>query len=96
VFIPPDSLTFPRDQGFLTNISFQFVIDGVAQEINETFTITFTIEEDAGFGATIIPQFTGTILDVDIAIIIPDEGSGNGEAIYSNYTSEMSPLMHRS
>ena len=61
------SLVFPPEQRLLTNISLQFVTDGVAQELNETFTITFTGEEpmDLEFGATVIREFTGTIVDVD-------------------------------
>ena len=49
--------------------------DGVAQELNETFTITFTgvdqESRDLEFGSTIIPEFTGTIVDVDGIIVRP-------------------------
>ena len=66
-------MTFLPEQRLLTNISLQFVTDGVAQELNETFTITFTGVETMGmdleFGATIIPEFTGTIVDVDGIIV---------------------------
>jgi hypothetical protein len=66
VFITPN-LTFPSEQGLLTRISFQFVIDDVVGEIDETFTITYTgVEgESVMFGSVIIPEFTGTILDVN-------------------------------
>ena len=60
-------MTFLPEQRLLTNISLEFVTDGVARELNETFTITFTGVEprDLEFGATIIPEFTGAIVDVD-------------------------------
>jgi hypothetical protein len=67
-FNSPEGLIFPGEQGFLTSISFRFDTDGVAQEINETFTITFSglVEgTDVAIGATIIPEFTGTIVDED-------------------------------
>jgi hypothetical protein len=63
VFITPN-LTFPSEQGLLTRISFQFVIDDVVGEIDETFTVTYTGVEGE-FGSVIIPEFTGTILDVN-------------------------------
>jgi hypothetical protein len=67
VLIPPYQLTFPRELGLLTRISFLLPIDGVAQEENETFAISFSgLEEgDLGHRATIIPEFTGIILDMD-------------------------------
>ena len=69
VILSPHTLTFLPEQRLLTNISLQFVTDGVARELNETFTITIDLTGvepgDLDSGATFIPEFTGTIVDVD-------------------------------
>lgn len=62
---PP--LLFVQEQRFLTDIRIRFLIDGVAGEMDESFTVTFTglRPNSLEFGATINQEFVGTILDAD-------------------------------
>lgn len=68
VILLTQNLTFLREQPLLTSVRFSFPIDGVAQENDETFSISHSAIPNADFNfgtLTLLPDFSATIEDTD-------------------------------
>ena len=69
VILQTQNLTFLSEQPLLTSVRFSFPVDGVAQEDDETFTISYSdISPSAAFSIgtlTVMDAFSATIEDAD-------------------------------
>lgn len=67
LFLFTRNVVFLSGQPTITNVTFRFTQDRIAQEMNESFTLSFTGLNINQFldGATLIENLSGTIVDAD-------------------------------